>query len=129
MTKGILAAVGGLALSIAMALPASAAGLEGVYKLQGWNPGSAVGGSAQYDGTFTVVKKGPGYEVKWVTGGATSVGIAIERVIGGKRMLLVGYDGGGGVASVASYEVSADGKLLNGEWFSNTGMGHERLTR
>lgn len=129
MTKGLLAAVGALALSVALALPASAAGLEGTYKLQGWNPGEAVSGAGQYTGTFTVVKKGPGYQVKWVTGGSTSVGHAIERTIGGKRMLIIGYDAGGGSSSVAAYEVSADGKTLNGEWYAESGMGHERLSR
>lgn len=126
--QGVGALAGAILVGAAWVSPAWAAGLEGTYKLQGWNPGAAVSGAGDYGGSFTLAKKGPGYAVTWVTGGATSRGHAIERSVGGKRLLMVGYDSGG-EASVAVYEVSADGKSLNGEWYNSDGMGHERLSR
>lgn len=112
-----------LAPQVALAAPAA---LEGVYDVEGWNPGTASSAPADYHGSLSLAAQGNGWEADWVVGNDHTHGVALLHEVGGKRVLAIGYVDGG-APGIALYEVSPDGKVLNGVW--GVGGGGREIDR
>ena len=106
-------------LTICVAATASAAGIEGRYKVQGTNAdGSPYGGTAEI-----VATGGPTCRIKWDTG-SESVGICMRS----GKTFAAAYQLGDHVGLVI-YEIAGDGSM-RGTWTiaDSPGVGTEVLT-
>lgn len=101
---------------------------EGMYQVQGWNPGVPTTAAANYKGQLAITKSGEAYDLAWTIG--TSVYAGVGTYDASTSSLNVGYaDIKNGWFGVATYKVT--GNQLDGTWTQYKGnkLGKEIATK
>lgn len=92
-----------------LAFASDARAIEGRYRIEGTNPGSA---TATYKGEALIKKSGASYSIVWQTGGSQQIGTGI--LIG--AVLSIAFRAVNGTqAGVASFSVAND-RVTGGSW-------------
>jgi hypothetical protein len=112
-----------LLMSLLIAAPATAAGIEGIYSAQGTNPG----GRGHYKGTATIKRTGNTYKIVWNVGSVfIGTGIVTDNVFS------VSYtDEHKKWFGTVSYRIEDGGDTLKGSWCEHGGrnVGSELLIK
>jgi len=96
--------------------------LEGIYDCRG----AGAGGASGYDGTVAIIRNGDVYNVVWILGAATYLGVGLLQ---GDQFSVSYADAQHANIGIAVYRVNGD--TLTGVWATpgSSAAGSETLTR